>query len=90
MANQKFSRSVVSRKVPRILSFRRAENPRHGILLYTTVQSRSRSTRVNHVVTMAKRGDRELFRCSCESASFRPRTKCIHVQAVQRRQHGAR
>jgi hypothetical protein len=74
-----------SLKVPRILSLRRAKNPRHGILIYSNVQSRSRGTRVIHTVTGAKRGRKKLFHCSCESASFNPRVSCIHILAVQRR-----
>lgn len=72
-------------KLPRVLSLRKAVKPRHGILYYSTVQSRSRSTRVNHVVTGAKIGRSVRFRCSCESASFHPQEKCIHVRAVVRR-----
>jgi len=73
-----------AQKLPRVLSFRKAKNPRHGILYYGNVQSRSRGTRVIHVVTLAKQGRKLRSRCSCEAASFVPRKKCIHVQAVQR------
>jgi hypothetical protein len=72
-------------KIPRILSLRRAKNPRHGILIYSNLQSRSRGTRVIHTVTGAKRGRKIRFHCSCEIASFHPQVPCIHVLAVQAR-----
>ncbi len=77
-------------RLPRVLSFRRAKTPRHGVAYYGNVQSRSRSTRVIHTVTAARRGRNLRFRCSCEAASFHPREKCIHVKAVVRRMRGAR
>jgi len=80
---------MLTKKLPRIISFHKAANPRHGVLYYSTVLSRSRSTRVNHVVNAAKRGRRLRFRCSCESASFRPHTSCIRMLAVQRRMRKA-
>lgn len=77
--------SLAKSVVPRILSLKKSKNPRHGIVLYSTVLSRSRGTRVVHVVTAAKRANKIRFRCSCEAASFSPRTRCIHVAAVAKR-----
>lgn len=74
-----------NRRIPRILSLKRAKAPRHGVLIYGNVQSRSRGTRIIHTVTGAKRGRKTIFRCSCEAASFNPRTPCLHVVAVKSR-----
>src|SRR5260370_38088311 len=73
---------MAAQKLPRVLSFRKATNPRNGIEYYGNVQSRSRGTRIIHTVTIATRKERKLFRCSCEAASFKPRIACIHVEAV--------
>jgi hypothetical protein len=78
-----------STKLPRVLSLRHAKNPRHGVVLYGNVLSRSRSTRVVHTVTAAKRGRQFRFRCSCEAASFHPQEKCIHVRSVVRKLRAA-
>ena len=83
MRSKKISQK--SRKTPRILSLKKAKNPRHGVAYYATVQSRSRGTRVNHVVTVAKHGRRLRSHCSCEIASFNPRTACDHAVAVVNR-----
>ena len=72
-----------SKVVPRILSLKKAKAPRHGILIYSNLQSRSRGTRVIHTVTGAKRGRKLRFRCSCEHASFSPRIFCAHISAVK-------
>lgn len=72
-------------KLPRIISFKHAKNPRNGVSIYSTVLSRSRSTRITHLVTGAKRGRQVCYRCSCEHASFEPKAKCAHIQAVARR-----
>lgn len=69
-------------RTPRVLSLKVAKAPRHGVLIYANVQSRSRGTRIIHVVTGAKRSHKKMFRCSCEAASFNPRKLCIHVLAV--------
>lgn len=69
----------------RILSCKKAVNPRHGVTYYATVQSASRPTRVNHVVTGIKIGNAVRFRCSCEAASFSPRTPCRHITATKAR-----
>lgn len=79
---------ATSTVVPRILSLKRAKQPRHGIVAYANVQSRSRSTRVIHVVTAAKRGRRLRFRCSCEIASFHPQVPCAHIRSVAGRLRG--
>jgi hypothetical protein len=55
-------KALVIRKLPRILTLRRAKKPRHGILIYFNLQSRSRGTRVIHTVTGAKRGRSMRFR----------------------------
>jgi hypothetical protein len=75
------------RKLPRVISLRFAkkENVRHGIALYSNVQSRSRGTRIIHVVTGTKlsaRSRRFRLHCSCEAKSFNPRAVCIHQQSV--------
>jgi hypothetical protein len=72
----------VNTKRPRVLSLKFAKHARHGVALYSNVQSRSRGTRIIHTVTGAKRGRKLRFRCSCESASFRPRTACIPTDTI--------
>lgn len=71
----------------RILSMKRAKAPRHGVRVYAVVQSESRPTRVNHVVTGMRVQRKLRFRCSCEAASFNPRGRCNHAKAVARRLH---
>lgn len=72
-------------RLPRVLSLRFAKHPRHGIALYSNVLSRSRGTRVVHLVTGTKIGRRKYrTHCSCEAKSFNPRAVCIHQQAVNR------
>ncbi len=83
MAAQKSISKGIPRKRPRVLSLRFAKRPRHGVVLYSNVQSRSRGTRIIHVVTAAKRVRKMRFRCSCEIASFNPRKQCIHVESVR-------
>jgi hypothetical protein len=73
------------KKAPRIITLRRAKHPRHGVIIYANVQSRSRGTRVIHTVTAVKRGDKIRWRCSCEIASFHPRVACDHAEAVKAR-----
>ena len=70
-------------RTPRVLSLKVAKAPRHGVVIYANVQSRSRGTRIIHTVTAAKRLRKKIFRCSCESASFNPRKACIHILAVR-------
>lgn len=70
---------------PRIISLRHSKDPRSGVVLYAKVQSRT-SPSTQHIVTGSRRGDGLIFRCSCESRMFRPRTKCDHIKAVQERE----
>ena len=65
---------------PRVLSLRKADAPRFGVLAYGVVQSVSRGSRVNH--TVVKRGRK--WACSCEDHIFRG-TNCKHIQAARRR-----
>ncbi len=72
-----------STKRPRVLSIKFAERPRHGIDLYSNVQSRSRGTRIIHLVTGTKIHRSYRLHCSCEAKSFNPHAVCIHVEAVR-------
>jgi hypothetical protein len=73
-----------SPSTPRIISFRRAKCPRHGVTVYAYVQSKSRPS-VNHVVTGIKSGKALRWSCSCEIRSFNPRRPCAHIVTVRRR-----
>jgi hypothetical protein len=66
-------------KSVRVLSIRKAENPRRGILIYATVQSVSRPHKINHTVTFHRRRGWE---CACEAGSFG--NPCHHVEPVKR------
>jgi len=70
-------------KTPRVLSLKIAKKPRHGILIYATIASRSR--RLVHTVTATSHGRNLRFHCSCESKSFNPRAVDAHVTAVQKK-----
>jgi hypothetical protein len=72
-----------STKRPKVLSLRIAKNTRHGIDLYSNVQSRSRGTRIIHLVTGTKIRRSFRLHCSCEAKSFNPHAICIHQEAVQ-------
>ena len=69
-----------TKKLPRVLSLKIAKKPRHGILVYATVQSRSR--RLVHTVTATSHGRSLRFHCSCEHKSFNPRAVDAHIAAV--------
>jgi hypothetical protein len=66
-------------KLPKVLTLTIAKKPRHGIRIYSTVQSRSRA-RVTHLVT----GTKKRLYCSCEARSFNPHAVCIHKKAVRK------
>jgi len=68
-------------KLPRVLSLKIALKPRHGIVVYATVQSRSR--RLVHTVTATMHGRVLRYHCSCEAKSFNPRAVDAHIAAVQ-------
>lgn len=70
------------RKLPRVLSCRIAKHPRHNVVVYANIQSRSRGTRIIHTATAVKRGRNLRWFCSCEAKSFNPLQKCIHVKAT--------
>ncbi len=77
-------------KLPQVLTWKKAQHPRRGILYFGDVRSRSRSTRLVHNVIATKRGNHLRFRCSCESSicairNNRSGKPCIHVQSIQRR-----
>jgi hypothetical protein len=85
---KKESRLRRPRKLPKIISLKVVDPKRvkHGIAVYARVLSRSRGTRVVHVVTGVRvKHQLKLRGCSCESRSFRPRTVCIHHLAVAKR-----
>jgi hypothetical protein len=63
----------------RLLSIRKAERPRNGILIYATVQSVTRPHKINHTVTFHEtRG----WECSCEGGSFG--NFCHHTEPVRK------
>jgi hypothetical protein len=74
-------------RLPRILSCKKAKNPRNFVTIYANVQSVSRPTRVVHTVTGIARTRKTELRCSCERQSFDPldRKGCRHIQAVRLR-----
>lgn len=67
-------------KAVRILSLHRAVKPRNHVLVYATVESRSRGTRLNHSVVKVGRA----FRCSCEH-NILGNARCAHIKAVSAR-----
>lgn len=72
-------------KLPRIISFKRSRNPRNRIVVYATVLSLSRPTKITHVVAGEQIGKKIRLRCSCEHGSFAPRKVCKHRESVARR-----
>jgi hypothetical protein len=64
----------------KVLSFRTTVHPKHGIVAYGTVQSRT-DKRKRHVVTARKHGERLRFACSCDDFLFR-RHMCDHIIAI--------
>lgn len=78
-------------KTARILSLRRAEAPRHGVVLYGVAQSVSRPQKVNHTITARKRGRKLSFSCTCETFTFRrPKNGCRHIRAFKLKLRKAR
>jgi len=68
--------------LPKVISIRKAERPRYGVLYYAKVQSRS-DRRRHHIVAVGKRS----AVCGCETGIYRRTSKnrCDHVKAVRAR-----
>ena len=71
-------------KLPRVVSLHIAKKPRHGVVVYAGVQSRSRPLHV-HIVTGTTHGQKMRFHCSCEHKSFNPRAVDPHIAAVHKK-----
>lgn len=69
----------------KIISLRHAKNPKHGVVLYAKVLSRSKEGTA-HTVTGIRHGDDVRYRCGCDDNLFRPRVSCDHIIAVKKRE----
>jgi SWIM zinc finger len=69
-----------NRSSVRILSLRRAINPRNSILVYAVCQSTSRPNKLNHNVTKKSRK----YFCTCEASALGGYI-CRHIRAVRAR-----
>jgi len=72
------------KQAPKIITIRKAKNPRHGVDIYARVASRSREG-VEHVVTIAVARTRTRCHCGCEAAGFNSRKRCDHIKVVRER-----
>jgi len=68
----------------KIISLRHAKKPKHGVVVYAKVQSRSKDG-IAHTVTGARHGGDIRYRCGCDDNLFRPRLACDHIVAVKAR-----
>jgi hypothetical protein len=75
------------KNLPKVISLQIAKpaRVRHGVHLYASVQSRSRGTRIIHLVTGTKIARKVRLHCSCEAKSFNPHAVCIHQKAVSKK-----
>jgi predicted nucleic acid-binding Zn finger protein len=74
--------------ISRVVSARKARNPRHGVVEYGTVRSFTRGDRINHgIVKVGRR-----YFCSCEDFLNRHITSgtCKHVRAFKAKMRNAR